>query len=479
MWGVCILTMIVLDSKSSSPLYMQIYEALKKEIISGHLQEGSKLTSTRNLAETLSVSRNTIESAYLQLSSEGYISSKVGSGFIVEKLDSDMISKLKKQNYRKFEKDKNVQSQIEVDNKYNFQYGNLSGSDFPLRLWRKLSSKCLSSLTAEDIMSYNANKGELKLQIEIMKYLNKSRGVYCNPEQIILSSGIGHSLSLLCQLLRSNYNNIAIEDPGYNGARNIFNNNGYNVIPISLENDGINIEELENSDCRIVYVTPSHQFPTGSVMSISKRLKLLGWAVRKNGIIIEDDYDSELRYNSRPIPSIQGIDDKESVVYIGTFSKSLSPSLRAGYIVLPQSWVNKYDQFFSKYHASISLIQQNIIQQFMHLGYWESHLRKICISNKRKHDTLVRAIHELMGDKVTIHGKNAGLHILLEVNNGLSEEELIAKAKDYGVIVYAVSTFWMRVDKYTNNMVLIGFGGISESEIVQGIKLLTDAWLLS
>lgn len=474
---MCILTMIVLDNNSSSPLYVQIYETLKKEIISGHLEEGSKLTSTRNLATTLSVSRNTVESAYLQLCSEGYISSKAGSGFIVEKLDRAIISKLKKQDY---EKNKNIESKIEEDTnyKYNFQYGNLSASDFPLRLWKNVSNKCFSYLTAEDIMSYNSNKGELHLQIEIMKYLNKSRGVYCNPEQIVLSSGIGHSLSLLCQLLRSNSNQIAMEDPGYDGARNIFNNNGYNVIPITLEEDGISIEELENSTANIVYVTPSHQFPTGSVMHISKRLKLLDWAVRKNGVIIEDDYDSELRYNSRPIPSIQGIDNKESVVYIGTFSKSLSPSLRVGYIVLPESLARKYDKSFSKYHASISLFQQNIIQQFMHLGYWESHLRKICISNKRKHDILIHTINELMGDKVIIHGKNAGLHILLEINNGLREGELISKAKECGVKVYPVSTFWIRLDKYTNNMVLLGFGGMSEIEIVQGIRLLTNAWLL-
>lgn len=477
MSGVCILTMIVLDNDSRNPLYMQIYEELKKEIISGHLEEGSKLISTRNLAATLSVSRNTVESAYLQLCSEGYISSKAGSGFIVEKLDRAIISKLKKQDY---EKNKNIESKIKEDTnyKYNFQYGNLSSSDFPLRLWKNLSNKCLTSLTAEDIMSYNSNKGELDLQIEIMKYLNKSRGVYCNPEQIVLSSGIGHSLSLLCQLLRSDSNQIAMEDPGYDGARNIFNNNGYNVIPITIEEDGINIQELENSTASIVYITPSHQFPTGSVMPISKRLKLLDWAVRKNGVIIEDDYDSELRYNSRPIPSIQGIDNKESVVYIGTFSKSLSPSLRVGYIVLPESLARKYDKFFSKYHASISLFQQNIIQQFMHLGYWESHLRKICISNKRKHDILIHTINELMGDKVIIHGKNAGLHILLEINNGLREGELISKAKEYGVKVYPVSTFWIRLDKYTNNMILLGFGGMSESEIVQGIKLLTNAWLL-
>ena len=213
-------------------------------------------------------------------------------------------------------------------------------------------------------------------------------------------------------------------------------------------------------------------------MPISKRLKLLEWSVRKGGIIIEDDYDSELRYNSRPIPSIQGISGADTVVYIGTFSKSLSPSLRTGYIVLPKAWVYIYDEFFSKYHASVSLVQQRILQQFMSLGYWERHLRKICISNKRKHDILINTINELIGEKVIIHGKNAGLHIILEFNNGLDEKELIEKAEDYGVKVYPVSAFWMRQEKYTNNMVLLGFGDMSESEIVGGVKSLVEAWSL-
>ena len=477
--GGVLMKMIIVENNSSKPLYMQIYEALKKEIISGELPKGYKLTSTRNLAETLKVSRNTVENAYLQLSSEGYISSKAGSGFVVEKLDNTIISKLNEQRL-KSKDDNNKIQKTSTDRiyQYDFQYGNLSSSNFPIQLWRKISNKCLSTISTEDIMSYNSNKGEVELQIEIMNYLNKSRGVYCSSEQVIISSGIGQSLSLLCQLFRSDSNQIAIEDPGYNGARNIFINNGYEVIPIGLDEDGIKIEDLENSSAKIVYVTPSHQFPTGAVMPISKRLKLLEWSVRRGGIIIEDDYDSELRYKSRPIPAIQGISGAETVVYIGTFSKSLSPSLRMGYIVLPKPWVDIYDKCFSRYHASVSLVQQRILQQFMSLGYWERHLRKICISNKRKHDILINIINELIGEKVIIHGKNAGLHIILEFNNGPDEKGLIDKAEYYGVKVYPVSAFWMRQEKYTNNMVLLGFGDMSESEIVEGVKALVKAWSL-
>jgi GntR family transcriptional regulator / MocR family aminotransferase len=469
---------IVLNNDSGVPLYLQIYEQLKEMIISGQISEGSKLYSTRTLSTTLNVSRNTVESAYLQLSSEGYVTSKAGSGFIVEKLDSMLITKLKRENSANIDKYKTTLPDMNSANnyKYDFRYGKLSASDFPLRLWRRISNKCLTSIDAEMMTSYTNSKGEEELRIEIMKYLNKSRGVSCTPEQIIITSGFEQCLSLLCQMFRSSFSKIAIEDPGYIGARNIFNNNGYDVVPISLEKDGINLNELESSSAKVVYVTPSHQLPTGLVMPIQKRLQLLDWARRENGIIIEDDYDSELRYNSKPIPSIQGIDSKDYVIYIGTFSKSLSPSLRLNYMVLPPSMLEIYDKIFSTYQTSVPIVEQKIIQQFMHLGHWDSHLRKISLLNKRRHDRLIHSIQEFMGDNVIIHGKNAGLHILLELNNGLSEEEIIEKAKAYCVLVYPVSIFWLRQDKYPNNMVFLGFGGMTESEITEGINTLSKAW---
>lgn len=470
--------MIILYNDSNVPLYLQIYEQLKEKIISGEILEGNKLPSTRRLSNILNVSRNTVESAYMQLSSEGYVLSKAGSGFIAQKLDNSIISMLKKEDSSI---DKNpistISSNSDDNYKYNFEYGKLSAPDFPLRLWKRISNKCLSSISSEDMTSYSAGKGEVELQIELMNYLKKSRGVSCNPEQIIISSGSEYSFSLLCQLFRGDFDEIALEDPGYIGAKNIFINNGYTVTPISLEEDGINLNELESSSAKIVYVTPSHQFPIGLVMPIAKRLKLIDWAIRKNGIIIEDDYDSELRYNSKPIPSIQSIDSKGSVVYIGTFSKALSPSLRLNYMVLPKSLLEIYHKRFNRYQSSVPLIQQKIIQQFMHLGHFDRHLRKIYLVNKRKHDVLVHAIQEFMGDNIILHGKNAGLHILLEFNNGLTEKELITKAKTYGVKVYPVSVFWTKVEKYPNNMVLLGFGGMPESDIIEGIKILKEAWL--
>jgi GntR family transcriptional regulator/MocR family aminotransferase len=470
--------MIVLQENSNDSLYFQIYKQIKEKIFLGQIIEGSKLPSTRILAKTLQVSRNTVENAYLQLCSEGYVVSKACSGFIVEKLDSVLSTQLKREDAINNE-DNLKTAHSENSNaiyKYNFQYGRLQAQDFPLRIWRKISNKCLSSLSVENMTSYNERKGELELRIEIMKYLNNSRGVSCNVEQIIICSGIQVCLSLLCQLFKKHSTQIAFEDPGYPGARDVFINNEYNVIPIALEEDGINLEQLENSSAKIVYITPSHQFPTGSVMPIQKRLKLLDWAIRKDGIILEDDYDSELRYSSRPLPSIQSIDSSGHVVYIGTFSKALAPGLRLSYMVLPESWLERYHNIFKKYNSSVPWLQQKILQQFMNLGYWDSHLRKICLSYKRKHNVLVRTIHELMKDKVMIRGKNAGLHILLEFNTGLYEKEIIEKAKNCGIIVYPVSPYWMNLEQYSNNMILLGFSGMSENEIVEGITLLNHAW---
>lgn len=470
--------MIVIDNELGTPLYMQIYEQIKNQIITKEIPGGSKLPSIRTLCTTLKVSRNTVETAYQQLISEGYIESKPGSGYVALELECMEFLNPSKKDFYQSNNPKNFLTEVNnLNYKYNFKVRSLSAHDFPLHIWKKLSNQFLSSVNNEDFTKYNAKTGEVELQIELMNYLHKSRGVSCNPEQIIISSGMEYTLSLLCQLLKENYNEIAFEEPGYMVARDIFKNNGFNIIPINILNDGINIEELCSSSAKMVYITPSHQFPMGYVMPIKKRLKLLEWATKNNGIILEDDYDSEFRYNSRPIPSLQSIDSKGCVVYLGTFSKTLSPSLRISYMILPQQLLERYKKLFYWYHITVPFIQQKILQNFMHLGYWDRHLRKIHLSSMKKHDLLINTINEIMGDEVIIHGENGGLHILLEFNNGLKEKELIERAKKSGVLVSAVSTFWMNKNNYSDNIVMIGFGGMPEHEIVDGIKALKNSLL--
>lgn len=484
--------MIIVDSGANEPLYIQIYRQLREQIVTGQLPEGHKLPSTRSLAQTLAVSRNTVESAYLQLCSEGYVSSRAGSRFRVERLDGTLLTDntaalnplpsaltlpytippLSGSTAADFPETTEPLPEC----RWDFQYGSLSPESFPMRLWRRLANKCLSSITAEQMTAYGDPKGEPELRNEIISYLRKSRGVICEPEQLIISSGGEAALSMLCQLFWVHTHTVAMEEPGYSGARRIFQNHGYRVVPVGLDKDGIDLGQLGNTQARLVYVTPSHQFPMGSLLPIQRRLQLLDWAKRNNGIIIEDDYDGELRYNSRPIPSIQGIASTGSVVYMGTFSKSLSPSLRINYMVLPKPWLTVFDWVLAGYQSTVSLISQQVLTRFMQQGHWERHLQSIRHSNKCKHDLLVRSIQETMGGRVIIHGGNAGLHLVLECPNGLSESQLMDRARQRGVRVFPVSGFWMQPERYSDNMVLLSFGGIAERDIAEGIKQLALAW---
>lgn len=470
--------MLILDKNSDMPLYMQIYHQLKDRIISGKLGEGSVLPPIRTMAKTLMVARNTVESAYQQLCSEGYVHGKMGSGYKVQKIEMKNVTKPhpNQTDYEKTAWEQIHDQGASYIEQYNFQYGRLDISNFPLRIWRRLLNQVLLSDDIARITAYNEKKGDLDLRIQIMKYLDESRGVVCKPEQIILCSGAMSALSLACQLLMQDINIAAVEDPCYDSAREILINHGYDVIPIGLQDDGIHLEQLKAASAKMLYTTPSHQFPTGIVMPINKRLQLLEWADKNSAYIIEDDYDSELRYNSRPIPSIHSLDKKDRVIYINSFSKALAPGLRMGFIVLPEELLDKYQSNFSNYNCSIPWLEQKVMYHFIQQGHWNRLLNKISVTNKRKHDTLISTINDQMGERIKIYGKNAGLHILLEVDNGMSEKELIESAQKVDVKVYPVSNYWMNLQSYSNNMVLIGYSSLTEEEIVLGIKCLSSVW---
>jgi GntR family transcriptional regulator/MocR family aminotransferase len=462
--------MLTLDNRLKEPLYLQVYRQIKEMICQGDLGQDYKLPSTRMLARTLSVGRNTVETAYLQLCSEGYVESKTGSGFYVNKLEnlsnnpksSPAISTSKSQ-------------LIEKDHRYNFQYGKLNNNDFPYKLWRKCINSILATPEAALMTAYNDKQGEIDLRFEIMKYLNQSRGVTCVPAQIVICAGTQQCLMLLSQLFREFSLEIAFEEPAYDGAREVFVNSGYNILPIQVKNDGLDLRQLETSKAKIAYLTPSHQFPSGALMPITKRHKLVNWAIQNNGIIIEDDYDSELRYNFRPVPAIQSLDKTGQVIYLGTFSKTLAPALRLSYLVLPLPWLAVFKHKFSNYNNSVPWLEQKALAQFMQNGQWERHLRKFSLIQKRKHDKMLETLHLLFGNRVHIHGANAGLHILLEFVDK-DETTLINQADEQGIKVYPVSKYWFSPKNYTNNMILLGYSSLTEQEIVDGLTLLKSAW---
>ncbi len=470
--------MIHIDSTSNVPIYQQIYEQLKEKIMAGTFKEGDRLTSTRVFAKNFCVARNTVENAYSQLCLEGYVLNKPGSGFIVQSMNDHLLSSLQANDLvHESQYDGLVKSSFEEPEAYlyDFQYGNLD-IPFPYSMWRRFTTEVLLSFDARRINSYNDKQGELDLRIEIMKYLQEARAVSCTPDQIVLCCGTQYALDVICKLFSDGGRKLAMEEPGYNGARTVFVNNDFEIIPIPIQADGISISDLERSSVKLTYITPSHQFPTGVVMPIQNRLHLLHWATQQNGIIIEDDYDSELRYHARPIPSLQSLDTSGRVIYLGTFSKSLSPGLRMGYMILPKWLLPKYHIMFEKYSSSIPWLEQKIVSLYMAGGHWERHIRKVCLYNKKKHDVMIKTITQLMGDKITIQGNNAGLHILLQFVNGEKQNWLIDKARESKVKVYPTSPFWHIEENAPESTLLLGFSMLNEKEIVDGITLLNKAW---
>lgn len=467
--------MLQVDHNSRQPIYQQIYEQIKRDILMGKLPVGTKITSTRALAMELQIGRNTVENAYAQLVLEGYLTNVPGSGYVVNNLQFDLNPKTADR--LPIHKATTVASRPGTENfKYNFQYGNLDASNFPYQLWRKYLIDVLDGRGAQEAHSYGDVKGDIGLRIQLKEYLYHSRGVNCQPEQIVICSGTQSALEIMVKIFPYEKKQVAMEEPCYNGASTVFRSNGFEILRILVYKDGIGINDLSLSSARMVHIAPSHQFPMGAVMPIHKRIQLLSWARERDNIIIEDDYDSEFRYNGRPIPSLQSIDENERVVYIGTFSKSLSPGLRMAYMILPKWLLPKYQDRFIGYQCTVPLIEQKIMARFIADGHWEKHVRKICLFHKKKHDILIHAIKDNIGEKVRIHGHQAGLHILLEFLDGQQEEELVRKALEHKIKVCPVSPFWLNKDNYRNNALILGYGMISEEDIPRAVEILSQAW---
>lgn len=456
-----------LERNSNEPLYIQIYKYLREEIKASRIKKGAKLPSIRYLATSLNVSKVTVDNAYQQLLVEGYIESRQRSGMYVQQIEEVLCTppKVNKINIYKAPSFDPI--------KYDFHYGTIDTESFDLSIWRRLTSKVLKSSNGE-FLQCGDPQGELDLREEIVNYLRLSRGVACSASQVIVTSGTYNSLQLLSELIDHNNKSIAIEDPGWNNSKFIFLKNNFKVIPAPLDKDGICLKTLIESSPKFVYVTPSHQFPSGIVMPIVRRQTLLKWAKNTNAFIIEDDYDSEFRYIGRPIPSLQGLDDDNRVIYLGTFSKSLVPSLRISYMVLPSKLLYKYKQNISIYEQSTSRLNQKTLQLFMSNGYWEGHIQKMRKVYRKKYNTLIKSIEDYLSNNVRLIGGNAGLHILLEIRNGMSEDMIIQKAEVAGVRIYPTSIYWTTHSNLKHPTLLIGFGGLSETQIKEGIKLLGD-----
>ncbi|RZT21652.1 PLP-dependent aminotransferase family protein [Fictibacillus sp. BK138] len=453
-----------LDTHSNKPLYIQLYHFIKQEVQNGNLAQKTKLPSKRKLAKHLNLSQNTIESAYSQLVAEGYIESIPRKGYFVCEVDQNHvdvnrnISIVKEKTYR--------------DRTYTFDFTNtgIEGNAFPFSVYRKIVGEVIRTENKE-LLLLGHPQGEYGLREEISKYVYESRGVRCSPSQIIIGGGTPYLIKVLFQLL--NGSTFAVEDPGYHRKLVLFENPADKVKMIPLDEGGLVVSELEKSGANAVFVTPSHQFPCGMVMPIARRLQLLKWAEEKTDrFIIEDDYDSEFRYEGKPIPGLQGLDTSENVIYMSTFSKALIPSLRISYMILPKPLLTIYQNDYFFYTQTVSRIDQEILKRFIKERQWEKHINRMRVVYQKKRDALVAEISRCFRESVEIIGQDAGLHILVRPNNGMTEKELVESAAACSIRVYPVSAYG-RCDHQT---VLMGFAVLSVEEIKKAVELLAGAW---
>ncbi|MEL3959707.1 PLP-dependent aminotransferase family protein [Lysinibacillus endophyticus] len=452
-----------LEKDSPTPLYEQLYIGMKNAIIEKQIEVGTKLPSKRKLAEFLNISQTTIEIAYGQLLAEGYIVSKPRIGYFVEEIDELPY----------VEKDQ-IDVQYEPKQRqiyeHNFHPGQIDSS-FPFSTWRKYAKDIFDS-SSKELLQTGEPQGEYVLRSEIAKYLYQSRGIICKPEQIVIGSGTEQLLPMILRLIENN-TKFALENPGYSAIPRIHLQN--KAIPISVDDDGLIVDELEESDANIVYITPSHQFPTGAVLSAARRTQLLKWASKGNRYIIEDDYDSEFRYVGKPIPALQGLDQNNKVIYMSTFTKSLMPSLRVAYIVLPNTLLQKYKDSFSYYSATVPRFDQHILANFMKDGHFSKHLNRMRKIYRKKHDKLLHTLSTYYPD-IKVKGDHAGMHILISVPINKTEEELKQQANDSKIAIYPVSEYQLKPLNYDQPSFLLGFGGIPLETIDIAIHKLMTCW---
>jgi GntR family transcriptional regulator/MocR family aminotransferase len=448
---------ITITFSNTQPKYVDIYEQLKNMIINQTFAANEKLPSKRYLASSLNVSIHTVKEAYEQLASEGYIYSVERSGYFISPYDLDwgIYPKMSDTSF------KEPTTQI----RYNFKNGQVDEQAFPFKDWLKIYKKQLSS----DIVSNGQWQGEVALREQIARYVEKSRGFSCDLEQIYVYSGTQHQLHELCNFFGDV--KVAIEEPGYKRATTTFRQNQLDIQYIPIDEKGASIP---GEPCQLYYITPAHQFPFGGIMPVERRIDLLKWAIENNAYIIEDDYDSEFRYKGNPIPSLAQIDQLQRVIYFGTFSKTLMPSVRMSYMILPKSLVDKYNKYNIDQKTTVSKIDQLVIADFMRSELYTKHIAKMKTLYRKKRQKVIEGIQTILGPEYEIIGDEAGLHIILKLPYLLNEKQAIELAQEAGIAIDPVSTSY-QISR-VNNLVMIGYGSIPYESIEEAISILSTQW---
>lgn len=466
-----------LQISPNDPVYLALYEAIKRDIAEGKLRPHERLPSIRALAKQLSLSTTPVDTAYQQLIAEGYLESRPRQGVFVVPLP-DSIKQLKLPDEPPPASKGHSAGESGPSIVYDFHLSKNDLSPFPLRIWSRLLHHTLLK-EYEELFHYGDPQGEAGLREELAAYLYRFRGVICRREQIVIGAEQHLLMHFLAVMLRGFSSGIAVENPCYPLIPSVFQEHGYEVIPLTEADQGIAVSRLQRTPARVIAAAPSYQFPGGRVMPLSERLELLQWAKENQAYLIEDDYGGEFRYQSQPIAALQGLDPQANVIYLGGFSQILAPDVCIHYMVLPETLLEPYHAIKRRllFEMSSSRIYQRTLQKFMEQGYFEKHVRKMRTHYRRKNRKLAEILETQFQGIGQIVNPDAGLHLVLKLRASATEQEMVDAARDHGIHVAAASPFYTgEIPPSAEREFIIGFGGIEWERMDEGVRRLREVW---
>ncbi|WP_394235688.1 MocR-like pyridoxine biosynthesis transcription factor PdxR [Pseudomonas anguilliseptica] len=472
-------------------LARQLYQALRERILDGRLQRRTRLPASRDLANLLGISRNTVTRAFDQLYAEGYIEGRIGAGTYVAEL-SAVKRPAPAPQAQPSDAPQSAALQLLQSHHLNpplsgapraFRVGVPAFDLFPFETWARLSARFWRKPSPARL-GYGDPAGDWQLRELIAAYLRNSRGLHCDPAQIVVTNGAQQAISLCAQLLVTPGARVAVENPGYRAAGHALAIAGAQLCGVAVDGEGLDVPALTQlEDCRLVYVTPSHQYPTGVTLSLARRLQLLEWAERHNGLIIEDDYDGEYRYSGTPLAPLAALDRQGRVLYVGTFCKIAFPALRLGYLVLPPALAEAFAQrrALDMRHSEIGT--QAVMAEFIAAGHFQRHIRRMRTAARSRRDALLAGWPDSVPDCAPLPVVEAGLHLCVRVSSLAREREreLISAAERVGVEMTGLSSYWLPDSSTPEDQragLVLGFAAVPEAQIDEALTALRRAWLL-